>query len=956
MIKKRYIALIAILFILSLSNISFSSEPPKEPILRIETGMHTAMIRRIAVDSENRYLVTGSDDKTIRVWELSTGRLLRTIRPPIGGGHEGKIYAVAISPDGGRIAAGGWTGYEWEGSHSIYIFDRESGGFIKRISGLPNVIRHLTYSRDGRYLVACLGYNGIRVYKTTDYKLIKEDKDYGDSVYGADFDRDGRLVTTSYDGYIRLYGKDFKLLKKIKTKGGKEPYGIGFSPDGSKIVVGFADSTNVDVYAGRDLSYLYSPNTKGIDKGDLGSVTWSYDGSSIYAGGRFRSRILDKLIIRRWSDEGKGSFTDLPASDSTIMHILPLKNNGIVFGAGGPSFGIFDANSRKVLYRAPSIADFRGSIENFLLSYDGSVVQFGYEKGGRSPAKFSIRDRVLHRELSPEPLNPPITSTRDLKITDWFNTYNPKVNGRPIKLEPYEISRSLAIAPDGKMFLLGTEWFLRLFDSSGNEIWCVPAPGAAWAVNISQNGRVAVAAFSDGTIRWYRMSDGRELLTLFPHNDRKRWIISTPSGYYDTSGGGDDLIVWHINNGKDREADAFPVSKFRTRYYRPDVIAKMLETIDEGEAIRLANEESGRKQVEASIKDMLPPVVTIISPHDGVEVNSTKLRVRFGIRNPSGEPLTGIKVLIDGRPISTERGIKITGKDEKIEEVLVTIPERDSEVSIIAENRFSASDPSTIRVRWKGEKKDEFIFKPKLYILAVGVSKYQDKSLRLNFASKDALDFVEAMKRQKDKLYRDVMARVILDEKATKDEILDGLEWLQRETTSKDVAMVFLAGHGINDQAGIYYFLPVNVDVEKLKRTGAAFSDIKNTVVSLAGKVVMFVDTCHSGNVMGARRGAADITAVVNELASAENGVVVFASSTGRQYSLEDPQWGNGAFTKALIEGVGGKADYTGKGKITINMLDLYLAERVKELTKGRQTPTTTKPNTVPDFPIVVVR
>ncbi len=80
--KKGYSALIALLFILFLSNISFSSEPPKEPILRIETGMHTAMIRRIAVDSDNRYLVTGSDDKTIRVWELSTGRLLKTIRPP----------------------------------------------------------------------------------------------------------------------------------------------------------------------------------------------------------------------------------------------------------------------------------------------------------------------------------------------------------------------------------------------------------------------------------------------------------------------------------------------------------------------------------------------------------------------------------------------------------------------------------------------------------------------------------------------------------------------------------------------------------------------------------------------------------------------------------------------------------------------------------------------------------
>jgi hypothetical protein len=118
----------------------------------------------------------------------------------------------------------------------------------------------------------------------------------------------------------------------------------------------------------------------------------------------------------------------------------------------------------------------------------------------------------------------------------------------------------------------------------------------------------------------------------------------------------------------------------------------------------------------------------------------------------------------------------------------------------------------------------------------------------------------------------------------------------------------------------------------------------------------MFVDTCHSGNIMGTRRGGpVDINGIVNELASAENGVVVFAASTVRQYSLEDPQWQNGAFTKSLVEGIEGKASY-GKdsGKITINILDVYISERVKELTKGQQTPTTTKPNTVPDFPVAV--
>jgi WD40 repeat protein len=921
------------------------------------------MINKIATDAQNRYLVTASDDKTLRVWELSTGRLLKTLRPPIGEGHEGKLFAVAISSDGKIIATGGWTGYEWEGSGVIYIFDRESGSLIKRITGLENAILHLAFSKDGRYLVAGLGVNwGIRIYRISDYKEVMRATDYEDGVYGADFDKDGRLVTTSYDGYIRLYDSDFRLHSKVKAPHGKNPFGVSFSPDGSKIAVGYFDSTWVDVFSGSDLSYLFSPDIRDVDNGNLGSVAWSLDGRFLYAGGMYWSGALNYYPIRKWDDEGRGRYVDLPAANSTIMDILPLKDGGIAFGSAEPSFGVFDRDDKRPLYKGPPIADYGGNPEGFLLSYDGSVVKFGYEVFRESPAVFSFSERrietdeeLFHSILGSNKLYPPKIQGEKIKVTDWEDTYTPKLNGKPLQLEPYEPPSALAISPDEERFLLGTGWNLYLFDRYGNKIWGVPTPSVAQAVNISGDGRVAVAAFGDGTIRWYRIKDGAELLAFFPHNDKKRWVLWTPSGYYDASPGGDELIGWHINNGKEEAADFFPASRFRSRYYRPDIITKVLETLDEEEAIRLSSEESGRKTDEKKIAEILPPVVRIIHPYDGYEATTDELTVKYTIYFPSGEPVTGIKVLIDGRPAAQERGIMLKSKDD-ISELKVLIPKRDCEISILAENRYSVSEPATVRLKWKGEAKEEFIIKPKLYILAIGVSKYMDKELQLQFAAKDAQDFVKVMEKQKGLLYRDIVVKLLTDEKATKDEILDGLDWLRKETTSKDVAMVFLAGHGVNDQAGIYYFLPVNVDIDRLMRTGVAFSDIKNAVQSIAGKVLLFVDACHSGNVMGGRRALLDINAVVNELSSAESGVVVFASSSGRQYSFEDPKWNNGAFTKALVEGLSGKADYTGKGKITINMLDLYISERVKELTKGKQTPTTAKPNTVPDFPIAVLR
>ena len=311
---------------------------------------------------------------------------------------------------------------------------------------------------------------------------------------------------------------------------------------------------------------------------------------------------------------------------------------------------------------------------------------------------------------------------------------------------------------------------------------------------------------------------------------------------------------------------------------------------------------------------------------------------------------------MDGRPLPGQRGI-VRRKQTNAGQITVPVPEKDCEIAVIAENKFASSEPALARLKWKGKPPvmDEFVIKPKLYVLAVGVSKYDMENMSLRFAAKDAQDFAAVLKRQKGKLYRDVAVNIVTDDNASKGDVLDGLDWIERETTDNDVAAIFLAGHGINDRDGDYYFLPKNADPDRLRRTGVPYAVIKDVASGLPGKVLFFIDPCHSGNVMGTRRGGpADIIAVVNDLSAAENGVVVFASSTGNQYSLEDPAWGNGAFTKALVEGLSGEADWTKDGNISINEMDLYLSERVKKLTGGQQTPTTSKPDTVPDFPVAV--
>ncbi|MCP4579448.1 MAG: hypothetical protein GY846_24515, partial [Deltaproteobacteria bacterium] len=725
---------------------------------------------------------------------------------------------------------------------------------------------------------------------------------------------------------------------------------VAFSPDDSKLAVGYNDSGTVEVLSGETLELLYRPDNSGAESRNQRLLTVTFGpGGYLYGGGAYDKYIKgNKLFfIRRWSREGKGSFIDFKAADGTISDIKPLADGSILVAGSQPDFGRFSANGEEIFYKRGETPDFKNYQFQYLtINHDSSDISF--RPKGLNSFTFNIKKRELKH--SSRLFKKYRDKKGSLEVTEWKDSYSPKINGKEAGfLKKYEMNRSVDIADDGTL-LFGASWSVYALDSSGKRKWKVAAPGETWAVNIAADGKTAIAAHDGGEIRWYRMRDGAVLLSLFVHPDGKRWILWSPEGYYDASPGADSLVGWHINNGADRAAGFYPLSKFSSRFYRPDVVANIIQYNDVDKALLYANKNTKKKAVTLDIKKMLPPVVSILSPQTGTEFSSNQVVVKYRVKRPSGEKVTGIKVFVDGRPLG-ERGIRVE-QTEGTSEVTVPVPSKDSTISIVAENRYSASDPATIHLRWKGVD-EEFIIKPKLYVLSIGVSDYQDKTLTLKYAAKDARDFANVMKRQKGNLYRDVVVNLLADENATRGDILDGLDWILKETTQKDIAMVFLAGHGVNDDYGDYYYLAQNTKLNKLRRSGVPYGDIKSTVSNIAGKALFFIDTCHSGNVLGGRRGVSDTTGIINELSAAENGVIVFASSTGRQYSLEDDTWGNGAFTKALVEGFSGQAAYRGS-KITVNMLDLYISERVKELTGGRQTPTTAKPKTIPDFPVAM--
>lgn len=951
-------ALVVLLGLLTVSPSLFAGEPPTEPQLRIEAGMHTTVVRRVSTDSRGRWALTAGDDKTGRVWNISTGRLMMILRPPVGPGNESKLYSCALSPDGDIAALGGWTGYDWYGEHHIYLFDRSSGKMLQRLTGIPNVINHMAFSPDGRFLAASLGgANGIRVWDMQQPgSSPMEDRSYEGATYGLSWSRDGRhLATTCYDGYLRLYkvsAGQLKTMATVSANGGMMPFGIAFSPNGKYLLVGYEDSLNVELYNGRSLAFLQVlPIPEAT--GSLLSVAWSDDGRYAFAGGRYQKYVNGGWYypVRRWPISQPDQFIEIPTSQQTIMSMVPLPDGRILMGSFDPYWGIISESGTWQPVQSPPIADFRDQTALFSVSDNGAVVQFGYQVFGKEPWHFSLSGRRLEEGPDSRALAPDMTS---VSVENWRNSQSPAAGGTRLDLERYEMSRSFAAAPDGRRFVLGCDWYLRGFDSAGKLLWKIPAPGPVWAVNITADGKTVVAAYGDGTIRWHRLKDGAEYLAFFPHADQKRWILWTPSGYYDASVGGEELIGWQVNRGIAYAADFFPAGRFRDLYYRPDVVDMVLRTGDEKAALAEANRNRGRDQVQVDIVETLPPVIDLISPAE-INTAENEVTVRFIVRTQPDAPVTAVRSRVNGQVTDTRGFVKLTRKEQE-QTVTVTIPRQSCEIQLFAESRNGVSVPALVRVNWTGSA-DEFVILPKLYVLAIGVGDYKHADIpKLALSGKDARDFSATMRGQKGKMYREVEVVLLTDKEATRDGILEGLDWLQKSVTQHDVGMLFLSGHGVNDPAMGYVYLPHNADPDRLRTTGVPMYEFKVTLANLTGKAVFFLDTCHSGNVLGETRRAAsnDIAGVINDLSSAENGVVVFSSSTGRQYSLESPEWGNGAFTKALVEGLTGKADYQGTGRITFKMLDLYVSERVKQLTGGQQSPVTQAPGGVPDFPLAV--
>lgn len=484
-------------------------------------------------------------------------------------------------------------------------------------------------------------------------------------------------------------------------------------------------------------------------------------------------------------------------------------------------------------------------------------------------------------------------------------------------------------------------------------------------------GTRALTGGEDGTLRLWNVESGQELMTMVRFLDGE-WLSVTPEGYYASSSKGD--IHLNVRLGD----QVYGIDQFRSAFYRPQVVEETLRLGDREQALVQVFGGQRPETRVGYVGFVSPPVVTIAAPSDQAILTSTQMDLAIHVADAT-YPLRSVRVSMNGAQVwpsqtrdlvVTSKGVGGTGSAAPLvlpagaRDWTATIPlELEGALNVIevrAFNGYSESvksitvslPPSALPLR------DTIL--PNLWMLSIGINAYQERQIRgLSYAEADAQAIVHAFTRQKGKLFREVHSLVISDHSALKptyDTILDNLTYLG-QAGQNDVVVLFLAGHGLNDERGDFYFLPTDAVVNpdgSLKRSKAISWRELKTILDLPAKKLILADTCHSEGVSKKKTRGVDNDRFVKELQ--EMNAVVFTSSRGAELSQESDEWGHGAFTYALLNGLNGKADLVPDGKVSMKELDTYVSETVPQLTNGAQHPITDTPQGYSNFPVALVR
>jgi len=250
--------------------------------------------------------------------------------------------------------------------------------------------------------------------------------------------------------------------------------------------------------------------------------------------------------------------------------------------------------------------------------------------------------------------------------------------------------------------------------------------------------------------------------------------------------------------------------------------------------------------------------------------------------------------------------------------------------------------------------------RPVVHHLAVGISKYDDDKLSLQFADKDASELALAVRTSctgPANIYRDVKTTLLTNQDASRKAVLEALDATRRIATANDLLILSFAGHGVRED-GEFFLLTREADARNAKAlTQTAISGValRKALEDYPCQVLLLLDACHSGAFAPLARYKPATDDAARALADVETRVAVMCAAAGHEEALEAK--GNGHFTAAVIRALrhDPKAFFDAEtGELNVYHLQAFVYQEVAKATDYRQNPYLKMPLAHP--PVVVTR
>jgi WD40 repeat protein len=534
-------------------------------------GGHANSVNGVSFSPDGKMLASASDDKTVKLWDTSTGKEIKTLT-----GHTDKVWGVSFSPDSKIIASA-------SADKTVKLWDTSTHKVITTLTGHTNEVHRVSFSRNGKMLASASADNTVKLWNTSTHKVIKTLDEHTSEVWGVSFSPDGKmLASASADNTVKLW--DTSTHKVIKTLDEHKGWvrEVSFSDDG-KMLASASDDKTVKLWdtpthkviktlehKDRVLGVSFSPDSKILASASVDKTLklWSTSTHQVI-------KILAEHTNEVWGSSFSPDSKIL--ASASVDHTLKLWDTStgteeikIQTGHRDEVSGVIFSPDSKML--ASASADY--TVKLWDTSTKKEITTLTGHRDVVSGVSFSSNGKII------------ASASADNTVKLWNTSTGTEITTLTgHKRKVWESSFS----PNGKIIASASaDNTVKLWDTSTHKVITTLTGhrDAVLGVSFSPNGKIIASASADNTVKLWDTSTHKVITTLTGHRDVVSGVSFSPDGKILTSASDDRTVkLWDTSTKKEITTLTGHRSEVHTVNFSPD--GKILASASADKTVKL---------------------------------------------------------------------------------------------------------------------------------------------------------------------------------------------------------------------------------------------------------------------------------------------------------------------------------------------------------------------------------